>query len=212
MFENLTKQVKTKEVNIGDGVTATEYQQGENPLLHKTVFTAEHWPSDISFVRVESGSVSYRFKSSFILPRELRGTFSKKDMAYQLVSSTLGKEAIKKSKFKFQEVVKPKESLVERLDRLEREQASDTTWEEQYREGVVYVHESRLKDGSNMATFTVHEPIALTLTTIKPKTEQWYYLEGEDLPFDLKDSAYSSVKEAAKGINKYIRIAMAGAM
>lgn len=195
----MDEQMNTTVIELEEGVTATEYREGCNPLLHRTVFTHSKWPSPIVFDRSErSANTVYKFTSEQELPKAIQGTFSDLTLAYDtLVEATKGHKWKPKSQ--------PIKTILDKLDEEEKEQASVATWEEKYREGLVYVHESRLVDGSTMVVLEVHEPIALSLKSVKKRTDQFYTLQGE-VPFDLQGQNFSTVRNMAKAVSSHATI------
>lgn len=196
----MTDQIKTNQIDLGEGVTATEMRQGSNPLLVKATFTHNKWPVPITLERKQSGNTVYQFHSSHELPKAIDGSFSDIDMAYELlVSSTKG--------FKF--VPKPvdQKTLLQKIEEEEAEaQANVATWEEKYRVDLVEVHESRLADGSAMVILEAREPIALSLKSIKKRRESHYTLQGDEVPFHLKGNSWSTVRGMAKAVSDYVAI------
>lgn len=200
MTNELNKQIKTNQIDLGEGITATEMRQGTNPLLVLTTFTHATWPVPITLERKQSGNTVYQFHSSHELPKTIDGSFSDIEMAYDLlVSSTKG--------FTFVPKQVDKKTLLQKIDEEEAEKhANVATWEEKYRVDHVQVHESRLADGSTMIILEATEPLALSLKSIKPRSQSHYTLQGDEVPFRLKGSSWSTVRKMAKEVSDHVAI------
>ncbi len=198
------KKIVTKKIELNNGITGTEYRKGTNPILVKATLTCKAWPSEIVLSRIEMGSVLYRYSSNFALPKDISGYFQNVTIAYEALADRLGLDACKS--MKFETVPEVQKTLLDEIEEREKAQAPVATWSESYRVGYVHVHESRLKDGSTMAIFEVHEPVSLSLKSIKPRTTQHYIFQSEDIPFNLRGQQFTTVRNMAQAIHAHVSI------
>lgn len=195
----------TDHIDLGRGIEGTEYRKGTCPLLLYTVLKHASWPTDIILQRDRTvGIEMYLITSEYQLPKGVEGRYQYPAMAYEAILEHMNEEALKG--FKWVKKEEPQPTLLEKLEIEEQEQEPIATWEESYRVGLCYVHESRLRDGSNMAIFEVKEPSTLRLRSIKPRTESHYMLNGEEVPYLLKGQKFTTVRAMAQAVSDHVAI------